>query len=474
MSEGNGGKGSLVVIGGGPGGYPAAFLAAELGFDVTLIDERPNPGGVCLFVGCIPSKALLHVARLIHESREAAHWGVTFGEPKIDLDKLRAWKDDKVVKKLTGGLGAMAKARKVKFLQGRARFIDNHKVEVTAADGAKQQVPFDRAILATGSRPAIPKALSVPSDRLMDSTAALALKDVPKSLLVIGGGYIGLEMGTVYAALGSKVTVVEMLSGLLPGADRDLADVLQKQLKGYFESIHTDTRVTEMTAEKDGIAVKLLGLDFKETRKFDKVLVAVGRVPNSHDLGLENTKVQLHERGHVKVDAQRRTDDPSIYAIGDVAGEPMLAHKATHEAAIAVRAAAGEPVAWDPACIPAVVFTDPEVAWVGVTEVEALNRNIPHKVARFPWAASGRATTLGRNDGLTKLIVEPKTHRLLGCGIVGVGAGDLIAEAALAIEMGATAGDLAATIHPHPTMSETLMEAAEVYLGHSVHYTTRR
>jgi dihydrolipoamide dehydrogenase len=474
LSAGSSDKGHLVVIGGGPGGYPAAFLAADLGFSVTLIDERPNPGGVCLFVGCIPSKALLHVARLIHESREAAAWGLTFADPKIDLDKLRAWKDEKVVKKLTGGLGSMAKGRKVKFIQGRARFAGSRQVEVATADGKKQLIDFDHAVIATGSRPAIPKTLKVQSDRLMDSSAALELRDVPGSLLVIGGGYIGLEMGTVYAALGSKVTVVEMLSGILPGADRDLADVLHKQLKGQFEAIHTDTRVTEMSAEKDGLSVKLLGMDLKETRKFDKVLVSVGRVPNSQDLGLENTKVKTTERGHIEIDAQRRTADEAIYAIGDVAGEPMLAHKATHEAFVAVRAAAGEPVAWDPACVPAVVFTDPEVAWVGITEVEALNKNIPYKVGKFPWAASGRATTLGRSDGLTKLIVDPRTQRVLGCGIVGISAGDLIAEAALAIEMGATAKDLAATIHPHPTMSESLMEAAEVYLGHSVHFMPRK
>ncbi len=465
---------NLVVIGAGPGGYPAAFLAAELGFKVTLVDERAAPGGVCLNVGCIPSKALLHVAKLLREAEEAAQWGLTFAKPKIDLDKLRAWKDDKVVKKLTGGLGAMAKARKVNFVQGRAHFLSNQSIEIT--DGAKKsrKLDFDYALIATGSRPALPKALAVESDRLLDSTSALELKDVPKSLLVLGGGYIGLEMGTVYAALGSKVTVVEMLSGILPGADRDLAEVLAKQLNGRFEAILTDTRVTEIKAAKDGLSVKLLGVKLNETRKFDKVLVSIGRVPNSQGLGLEKTKVQVGEKGHIKVDAQRRTAEPNIFAIGDVAGEPMLAHKATHEAAAAVRAAAGQPVAYDPACIPAVVFTDPEVAWVGLTELEALNKNIRHKVAKFPWAASGRATTLGRNDGLTKLIVEPQTDRILGCGIVGVGAGDLIAEAALAIEMGATAYDMAHTVHPHPTLSETLMEAAEVHLGHCVHTMQRR
>lgn len=473
MSQPNN-KGRLVVIGAGPGGYPAAFLAADMGFSVTLIDQRPAPGGVCLTVGCIPSKALLHAAKLMKEAEEAAEYGITFAKPKIDLDKLRAWKDQKVVGKLTGGLSAMAKGRKVQYIQGTAKFVDNKNLDVTSADGKKQMVTFDQCIIATGSRPAMPKAFALESDRLMDSTGALELRDIPKTMLVIGGGYIGLEMGTVYAALGTKVSVVEMLSGILPGADRDLAEVLQKQLKGRFEAILTDTRVTEIKAEKDGIAVKLLGMDLKEERKYDRVLVSVGRAPNSGVLGLDKTSVQITERGHIQVDKQRRTAEEHIFAIGDVAGDPMLAHKATHEAAVAVRAAAGEPVAFDPACVPAVVFTDPEVAWVGLTELECLNKNVNHKVARFPWAASGRAVTLGRTEGLTKLIVDPQTHRILGCGIVGVGAGDLIAEAAHAIEMGSTATDLAHTIHPHPTMSETLMEAAEVYLGHCVHTMVKK
>jgi dihydrolipoamide dehydrogenase len=464
----------LVVLGAGPGGYPAAFLAAHMGFDVTLIDERAKPGGVCLYVGCIPSKALLHIAKLVNEAREAEAWGVTFAEPKIDLEKLRGFKE-RVVGKMTGGLGALSKAFNVKFVQGRGKFTSSNNIQVTAADGSTQDLPFDHAVIATGSRPAMPKALAVDSPHVWDSTGALELKEIPKTLLVVGGGYIGLEMGSVYAALGSKVTVVEMTSGLLPGADRDLAEVLQKRLNHQFDEVLLDTRVAEVKATATGVKVKLIGMDLKNPeREFDKMLITVGRIPNSQNLGLETTKVQVDERGFIKVDPQRRTTDPNIYAIGDVVPGPGLAHKATHEARVAIQSAAGQPAAFDPAAIPAVVFTDPEVAWAGLTETEALNKNVPHKVAKFPWAASGRATTLGRNDGLTKLIIDPLNGRVLGCGIVGVGAGDLIAEATLAIEMGATAEDVALTIHPHPTMSETVMESADLYLGHSAHFIPKK
>ncbi|MBI1368631.1 MAG: dihydrolipoyl dehydrogenase [Planctomycetes bacterium] len=471
MSNNNGKR--LLVLGAGPGGYPAAFYAAHLGMDVTLIDERANPGGVCLYVGCIPSKALLHVAKLINEAHESSAWGVTFDKPKIDLDKLRAFKD-KVVSKMTGGLGMMSKAHKIKFIQGRGEFTDANTLSVTDKDGKKQDVSFDAAIVATGSRPAMPKALAIGSKRVMDSSGALELPEIPKSMLVIGGGYIGLEMGTVYAALGSKITVVEMLTGILPGADRDLVDVLGKSLKGKFEAILTDTRVTEMSETKDGIKVKLVGVDLNEERTYDRVLITVGRAPNSQNLGLEKLGIKVTERGFIEVNPQRATNVQNIFAIGDVAGEPGLAHKATHEARVAVDAVAGNPAAFDPATIPAVVFTDPEVAWAGLTETQCLNQGVAHKVTKFPWAASGRAATLGRQDGLTKLIIDPRTGRVLGCGIVGVGAGDLIAEAALAIEMGATAEDLALTIHPHPTMSETIMEAADLYLGHSAHLIVRK
>ncbi len=443
-------------------------FCAHLGYKVTLIDENANPGGVCLHVGCIPSKALLHVAKLINESHESEAWGVKFAKPKIDLDKLRAFKD-KIVKRLTGGLGAMSKQHKITYVQGRGKFTDAHTLEVNG-----DKITFDHAIIATGFTPAMPKIFDIGSDRVMDSTGALELKDIPKTLLVLGGGYIGLEMGSVYVALGSKVSVVEMAKQLLPGADQDLSEVLTKKITGRFESILTDTRVTELTETKGGIAVKLLGLDLSEIRTYDKVLISVGRVPNSRGLGLEEIGVKTTDRGHIVVDAQRRTSVGHISAIGDVAGEPGLAHKATHEGSVAVKAIAGEPVAWEPACIPAVVFTDPEVAWVGLTENDCKTKGVAHKVSKFPWAASGRAISLDRPEGVTKMIFDPRTDRLIGCGIVGVGAGDLIAETALAIEMGATAEDLAMTIHPHPTMSETLMEAAELYLGHSAHFITRR
>jgi len=467
-------KKKIVIVGAGPGGYPAAFAAAHHGFDVTLIDERANPGGVCLYVGCIPSKALLHVARVIHESKEAAAWGVDFGKPKIDLDKLRKFKE-KVVSKMTGGLGAMSKAHKVNFVQGRAEFKDNKSVVVKNSDGKEETIEFDEAIIATGSTPAVPKLFDVKSDRVMDSTAALDLPDVPKSMLIVGGGYIGLEMGTVYQALGTKVSVVEMLSNILPGADKDLSDVLAKSMDGRVEEILTDTRVTELKAQKNNVKVKLLGVDLNEERTYDRVLVTVGRTPSSKNLGLENLDgVKVNDRGFIEVDHQRRTGESNIYAIGDVAGEPGLAHKATFEAKIAVAAIAGEPASYDPAAIPAVVFTDPEVAWAGLTENDCLDRGIDYKVSKFPWAASGRAATLDRPDGLTKLLIDPHSDRVIGVGIVGVGAGDLIAGATLAIEMAATAEDLAQTIHPHPTTSETIMEAAELYYGHSPHYIQRK
>jgi dihydrolipoamide dehydrogenase len=464
----------LVVLGGGPGGYAAAFLAADMGMEVTLVDLEANPGGVCLFRGCIPSKALLHIARVLNESREAEEMGLSYSEPSIDLDKLRKWKD-KVVGRLTGGLGHIGRQRKVRFLQGKGRFTGSKSIAVSTADGSEEQLDYDYAILATGSRPATIPSLSIDSPLLMDSTAALRLEDVPGSLLVIGGGYIGLELGTVYAALGSKVSLVEMTTGLLPGADRDLVNYVQRRIEKLFENVYLSTRVTELREEKGGIRAKLVGLHVPEPEMtFDKVLIAVGRRPNSEDLGLESTGVTVGDRGFVQVDEQRKTTDPAIYAIGDVVGEPMLAHKAAYEARVAVEAIAGKPTAYDPQAIPAVVFTDPEIAWAGLTENEARDRGTPFEVARFPWAASGRATTLDRNDGLTKLILEPRTERILGVGIAGVGAGELIAEGVLAVEMGARVPDLMMTIHAHPTLSETLMEAAGVALGHSSHYIPRQ
>ena len=458
----------VAVIGAGPGGYPAAFLAADLGLQVTLVDPEARPGGVCLYRGCIPSKALLHVARLLGEAREAAAWGVQFGAPQLDLDKLRTWKES-VVGQMTGGTGQLVKSRKINYLQGRATFLDAHTLKIEKAEGGEETLAFQHAILASGSRPATIPSLALDSQRVMDSTSALELKDVPQSLLVVGGGYIGLELGTLYAALGSRVSVVEMLPGLLPGADRDLVRVLAKRLEGLFQAIMLNTTVAEMKEGADGVQVKLKGEVELTEQTFDKVLVSVGRKPNSAGLGLENTRVQVDARGFVQVDEQRRSAEPSIYAVGDVAGEPMLAHKATHEGRIAAQAIAGHKVAYEPQAIPAVVFTDPEVAWCGLTETQAEKEGHPVKVARFPWGASGRAVTLGRTDGLTKLLLDPETERILGVGLVGPGAGELIAEGVLAVEMAALASDLELSIHPHPTLSETLMEAAAAFFGQATH-----
>jgi len=457
----------IAVIGGGPGGYAAAFLAADLGMTVTLIDPEPNPGGVCLYRGCIPSKALLHVAKLIDESRHAKNWGIDYADPKIDLGRLRSWKEG-VVKKLTGGLGQLSKQRKVEYVQGRAAFENSNTLRVTRSNGTADSLAFDRIIIATGSRPAIIPSLKLDTPRMMDSTSALDLSDVPATLLVVGGGYIGLELGTVYAALGSKVTVVEMLPGLLPGADRDLVLPLHKRVEKNFVAILLNTTVAAVKEEPKGIRVTFDGPEVKEREKlFDKVLVSVGRKPNSEISGLDKTQVQLGPRSFIQVNKQLQTTDPAVYAIGDVVGEPMLAHKASHEGRAAVEAIAGHKVAFEPNAIPAVVFTDPEIAWCGLTETQAEKDGREIKVAKFPWGASGRAMTIDRTEGMTKLILDLQTERILGVGIVGAGAGELIAEGVLAIEMAATATDLAMTIHPHPTLSETLMQSAEVFFGTS-------
>jgi len=458
----------LVVVGGGPGGYAAAFLAADLGLPTTLVDPEANPGGVCVYRGCIPSKALLHVANLVSESRHAKAWGVEFAEPKIDLDKLRAFKDN-VVKRLTTGTGQLVKHRKVKYLRGYAEILDPHNLRVTLTSGGEEQVQFEHAILATGSVPAIPPMLKVDDPRVMDSTAALDLPEIPKSLLVVGGGYIGLELGTVYATLGSAVTVVEMTPGLLPGADRDLVDILAKRVAQTMKSVLVETKVVAVKPEADGVRVTFEGNADQKEQVFDRVLVSVGRRPNSKIPGLDKTQVQIDQRGFIMVDEQRRTHEPSIFAIGDVVGEPMLAHKASHEGRVAVEVMAGENVAFSPRAIPAVVFTDPELAWAGLTEAQASKDGRHVTVAKFPWGASGRAITLDRTDGLTKLILDPATERLLGVGLVGPGAGELIAEGVLAIEMGANATDLKLSIHPHPTLTETMMESAEVFFGQATH-----
>ena len=459
----------LVVIGAGPGGYAAAFYAADRGIQTLLIDPEKNPGGVCVYRGCIPSKALLHVAQVITESQHAADFGVQFQQPSIDLDKLRGFKDG-VVEKLTSGAGQVRNLRKVRHLQGMAAFRDAHTLDVELVDGGKETVTFEHCIIATGSRPATVPGLAIDSPRVMDSTGALDLPDVPKSLLVVGGGYIGLELGTVYAALGSRVTVVEMTDGLLPGADRDLVNVLAKHVEAIFEAVWLKTKVVSMDPAKDGIAVTFEGDAKSGEQTFDRVLISIGRRPNSSIPGLDRTKVQVDRRGFIVVDEARRTAEPSIYAIGDVAGEPMLAHKASHEGRSAVDAIAGDRnVAFEPLAIPAVVFTDPEIAWAGLTEADAAKQGRKVAVSKFPWGASGRAVTLGRTDGLTKLVLDPDTDRILGVGICGVGAGEMIAEGVLAIEMGATAKDLAMTIHPHPTLTETVMEAAEAFFGTATH-----
>ncbi|MCX7818391.1 MAG: dihydrolipoyl dehydrogenase [Kiritimatiellae bacterium] len=460
----------LVVIGGGPAGYPAAFHAADLGLRVTLIDLEEHPGGVCLYRGCIPSKALLHVARVLEETRELRSCGVESPPARIELDRLREWKAS-VVRRLTGGLGQLRRTRGIEFLRGRARFDGPDRLLVETHDGPRT-IEWDAALLATGSRPAMLPGWPV-TPRVMDSTAALELPDVPTRLLVVGGGYIGLELGTVYAALGSRVCVVEATAGLLPGADRDLVAPLARRLAERFEAIWLDSRVASAHEQDQRIAVDIETPTGVRHEIFDRVLIAVGRRPNSEDLGLNSAGVETDRRSCVRVDDRRRTSHPRVWAAGDVAGEPMLAHKATAEARVAVEAIAGRKTAWDPRAVPAVVFTDPEIAWAGLTETAAEREGRPVRVLRFPWTASGRALTLERTEGLTKLVVDPDSGRVLGVGICGVGAGDMIAEGVLAIEMGATAEDLALTIHPHPTLSETLMEAAELFGGRATHFLPR-
>ncbi|MGE0361030.1 MAG: dihydrolipoyl dehydrogenase [Vicinamibacterales bacterium] len=458
---------SVTVLGAGPGGYAAAFYAADLGMQVTLVDEEKNPGGVCLYRGCIPSKALLHVAKVLDESKHAAAWGIEFGTPKVDLDKLRAYKNQ-VVERLTGGTGQVAKLRKVTYVQGRATLTGPTTLSVQTASGT-QDVKSDYLVLATGSYPTKIPGLSIDSPRLLDSTGALDLPAIPKSLLVVGGGYIGLELGSVYAALGTQVSVVEMTPGLLPGADRDLVKPLAQRIEKTFAKVMLSTKVTGMVEARSGIAVTFEGDGAPASETYDYVLVSIGRRPNSKIPGLETTRVKVDARGFIETDGQRRTAEPTVFAIGDVAGEPMLAHKASHEARVAIEAIAGHKAVFEPAAIPAVVFTDPEIAWAGLTEAEAEKQGRRVEVVRFPWPASGRAIAIDRVDGVTKLVIDPDTERILGVGMAGSGAGELIAEGVLAIEMGATASDVKLTIHPHPTLSETVMEAAEVFFGQATH-----
>ncbi|MBI5596926.1 MAG: dihydrolipoyl dehydrogenase [Elusimicrobia bacterium] len=461
-------KARIVVVGGGPGGYAAAFYAADLGLDTVLVDTEPAPGGVCVWRGCIPSKALLHAAHTISLAREATHYGVKFGAPEIDLSALRAYKDG-VVRKLTGGTAQLAKLRKIRMVQGRAVLSGPNSLDIAKADGTKDSLQFEHCVLAAGSR-SVKLPFLPDSPRVWDSTAALELRSVPPRLLVLGGGYIGMEMATVYAELGSTVTVVEMTPGLLPGCDRDLVAPLAKRAQALCKGgVFLETKVVSVKDTGSALKVEVEAKDGKRELEFDALLYSVGRRPNSDGLGLEKTKVQTDRAGFVVVGPDRRTAEPSIFAIGDLAGQPMLAHKAAHEGRVAVDAAVGKRAAFAPAAIPAVVFTDPEIAYCGLTETQAAAEGKAVEVAKFMWGASGRAQTLGRQDGLTKLVIEPGSERVLGVGIAGPGAGELIAEGTLAVEMGAKASDLALTIHAHPTLSETVMEAAEMFFGHCTH-----
>jgi dihydrolipoamide dehydrogenase len=465
-------KTELVVLGAGPGGYAAAFYAADLGRKVILVEQEKNLGGVCLNRGCIPSKALLHATELISEARESGHRGIVFESPKIDLDKMRAWKDG-IIGKLSGGIAQLAKARGVQVLQGRGYFEGSQKLRVETSDGQKF-IEYDKAIIAVGSKPAVPKAFDLGNPRVMTSTEALQVDDIPEELLVIGGGYIGMELGTVYAKLGSKVTVIEALENILAGADADLVRPVVKFAEKNFKAIRYKTKVTKMATKGKRIFV-VSEADGKPVEElYDRVLVSVGRAPNAADLGLENTKVERDDRGFIKVNEKMETNDPALYAIGDIAGGVMLAHKASREARIAVENFVGEESFNQDIVIPAVVFTDPEVAWCGLTEAEAKAKNIEVKVTKFPWAASGRALTYDATGGVTKLILEPDTDRVLGVGIVGRGAGELIAEGVLAVELGANARDLGMCVHPHPTLSETVMESAEAFYGHATHIFTKK
>ncbi|HEY3139872.1 MAG TPA: dihydrolipoyl dehydrogenase [Acidimicrobiales bacterium] len=455
----------LVVLGAGPGGYSAAFRAADLGLQVTLVDRWPALGGVCLNVGCIPSKALLHAARVITETREMAPHGLDFGEPTIDLDRLRAWKDA-VIGKLTGGLAGLARQRKVTVVTGTGRFASTNQLEVTAADGSRKTIGFQQAIIAAGSEPVTLPFVPQNDPRVIDSTGALELSQVPERLLVIGGGIIGLEMATVFSAFGARVTVVELMDQIIPGADPDLLKPLLARLRTSCEQVYLGTKVTAVTdVGAGGLEVRLDGPGAPEAATFDQVLVAVGRRPNGKLVGAEQAGVGVEDRGYIPVDKQMRTNVAHIFAIGDVVGQPMLAHKATHEGHVAAEAAAGRNSYFDARVIPSVAYTDPEVAWVGTTEQEAKAAGVKYGKAVFPWAASGRALSLGRDEGMTKLLFDEATERIIGCGLVGPSAGDLISEVALAIEMGADAADVALTIHPHPTLSETIGLAAEAFEG---------
>ncbi|MBV9750857.1 MAG: dihydrolipoyl dehydrogenase [Acetobacteraceae bacterium] len=453
----------VLVLGAGPGGYSAAFRAADLGKQVVLVERWPTLGGVCLNVGCIPSKALLHAAKVVSEAQEMSEHGLGFAPPQTDLDKLRGWKDG-VVKRLTGGLSGLARQRKVTLVEGVGRFVSLNQVEVQGNNGTKT-ISFEQAIIAAGSEPVTLPFIPHGDPRVIDSTGALAIQDIPKRLLVLGGGIIGLEMATVYHALGSKVTVVELMDQIIPGADKDIVTPLMKRIEKRYEAVHLKTKVTKVDATPDGLVAHFEGGKAPATDRFDRILVAVGRRPNGKMIAAENAGIQVDERGYIAVDKQMRTNVPHIYAIGDIVGQPMLAHKAVHEGHVAAEAAAGKNSFFDAKVIPSVAYTDPEVAWAGLTENEARAKGVKYGKGVFPWAASGRSLSLGRDEGLTKVLFDEATDRIIGCGIVGPNAGDLIAEAALAIEMGADAEDIGLTIHPHPTLSETFGMAAEMFAG---------
>jgi dihydrolipoamide dehydrogenase len=458
----------LVIIGAGPGGYAAAFHAADLGIKVTLIDPEVNPGGVCLYRGCIPSKALLHLAKTKDEAIHASKWGIKFEEPKIDIKKVANWKE-KVVKKLTEGLGQLSKARNIEYIQGKAKFTGENELKVTDNKGKTSDLSFKKVIIATGSSAVGLPELQIDHEKIWDATDALELKEIPKKMLVVGGGYIGLELGSVYAALGTKVSIAEMTSGFLPGTDRDLVKVFEKNEP--FKNVFFETKVEKVKITKKGVKVSLKGKKEEQSKKYDCVLVAVGRKPNTQNLGLKELGVSANEKGFLEVDDKRRTKLDHVFAIGDITGEPMLAHKASHEGRIAAEVIAGKKgAAYDPKVIPAIVFTNPELAWCGLTEEEAKEKDKNVKVVKFPWSASGRAVSIGENTGLTKLLIDKKTEVILGGAVAGKNAGSLIPEIALAIEMGSTANDLSLTIHPHPTLSETIMESAELFYGGATHY----
>ena len=462
----------IAVIGAGPGGYTAAFYAAALGKKVTLIEQEKRSGGVCLNCGCIPSKALLHVAKLIYETAEAGKCGVTFSKPAIHLEQLRIWKNA-ILEKLGSGITNLAGRRSVQVITGRAAFEGPKTLRVETPEGPKQ-IQFGKAIIATGSCAALPSMFDIKDARVMTSTEALELQDIPRKLLVVGGGYIGMELGTVYAALGSEVTVAEALGGILLGADADLVRLVQDRVSKVFKEIRVNAKVTQMKAIADGIEVRMAVAGEEKREVYDRVLVSIGRTPNGLGLGLEKTKVQVDAKGFIQVDGSQRTAEPDIYAIGDVTGGMMLAHKASKDAKVAVNAILGNNEDAKESLIPAAVFTDPEIAWCGLTEAEAKTKNIPVQIVKFPWSASGRAITLERTDGVTKLLIDPQTEKILGVGICGVGAGELISEGVLAVEMGLKAGDLARIVHPHPTLSETLAECAEMFYGHATHAYSRK